>query len=140
MENILQISLLKQIFYAPTWKAALYIILAALFNFIAPIADFIILLTFLIIADFITGIWAAKKRNEAITSRGFRSTFLKVATYAICIVLLQYIKILMFSTLNFDVAYAVTLAAIIVELKSLLENAHTITGVDLWAVIKDKIK
>lgn len=139
MNKILQISILKQIFYAPTWKAGLFILLGALFNFIAPIADFLILLTFLIVADFITGVWAASKRKEAITSKGFRSTFLKVATYAICIFLLHYIKIIMFKTLDFDIAYVVTLAAIMVEIKSLSENIFVITGLDIWKIIKDKI-
>lgn len=139
MNNILQISILKQIFYAPTWKAGLFILLGAIFNFIAPIADFLILLSFLIVADFITGVWAARKRKEAITSKGFRSTFFKVATYAICIVFLHYIKITMFKSLNFDIAYVVTLAAILVEIKSLSENTLVITGFDFWKVIQDKI-
>jgi len=140
MNAILQINLIRQIIQAPTWKTGLYILLAAIFNFVAPIADFLILLSFLIIADFITGIWAALKRKEVITSKGFRSSFLKVATYAICIFFLHWIKIVMFAKLDFDVAYAVTLAAILVELKSLSENAFVITGFDFWQVIKDKLK
>ena len=139
MNKILQINIIKQIFYAPTWKAGLFILFGALFDFLLPIADFIILLTFLIIADFITGVWAASKRKEEITSKGFRSTFYKTATYAICIFFLHYIKIIMFSKLDFDIAYVVTLAAILVEIKSLSENAFVITGFDFWQVIKDKI-
>jgi phage-related holin len=140
MNNILQISLLKQIYHAPTWKAGLYIILAAAFNFILPIANFIILLSLLIVADFITGNWAAKKRNEIITSKGWRRTITKIATYAVSIFFVHYVKVVMFVKLDFDVAYAVTLACILIELKSLLENVNTITGMDIWQVIKDKLK
>lgn len=139
MSKILIINILKQIFYAPTWKAGLFILLGALFEFVLPIADSIILLTLLIIADFVLGVWAAKKRNEAITSRGFRSTLHKTATYAICIFFLHYIKVTMLTKIEFDFAYIITLAAILIELKSLSENAFVITGFDFWQVIKDKI-
>jgi phage-related holin len=131
------ISLLEKLINAPTWKAGLMLIFGTFAQFITPIGDFIFLIIFLITADLITGIWAAKKRGELINSSGFRRTFQKVVVYALCIIVAEYIRIVMFKDLQINVAYPIAILIVITEFKSISENALTITGIDIWAKIKD---
>ena len=129
-------TLIQKLLLAPSWKAALVLVFGSLFQFFAPISDFIFVIALLMVADLITGIQAAKKRGEAITSNGFRRTAVKILVYGLLIVICEKIKMTFFAELDLKVAYGVSLFIVWIELKSLSENIYTITGVNVW----DKIK
>lgn len=131
------INLIEKMLAASTGKAAFIILLSAIWQFIAPIGDFIFLIVFLLIADFITGIWAASKRGETINSKGFRRSFQKIVVYALSLIGAEYIRIIMFKELQLNVAYPIAMLIVITEFKSISENTLTITGVDIWERIKD---
>lgn len=133
------INLLEKMFSASTAKAAIIIALSAIWQFISPIGDFIFLIIFLLITDLITGIMAAKKRGEVITSSGFRRTFQKVVVYALSIIVAEYIRIVMFKDLQINVAFPIAIMIVITEFKSISENTLTITGVDIWEKLKEII-
>lgn len=131
------IHLIQKIVAAPSGKAALLLIFGTFWQFLSPIGDFIFLIIFLLIADLITGIMAAKKRGELISSSGFRRTFQKVVVYALSIIVAEYIRIVMFKDLQINVAYPIAILIVITEFKSISENTLTITGVNIWEKIKD---
>jgi len=129
-------ALLQKLLLAPSWKAAFYLIVGSVLQFFAPISDFILVIGLLMLADLITGIQAAQKRGEAITSNGFRRTAVKILIYALLIVICEKIKLTFFADLDLKVSYGVSLFIVMIELKSLSENIHTITGIDIWEKIK----
>jgi hypothetical protein len=85
----------------------------------------------LIFFDFITGMLAAKKRGEFITSAAMRRTISKLVVYQ-CSVISGFLveKYLLDQIL--PVAKLVAGVIGMVELKSVLENANTITGKDIF--------
>jgi hypothetical protein len=93
---------------------------------------------FLIMVDFLTGIWASYKRGEAITSHAMKQSVSKSVLYLGGILLLHIVERYMVP----DVPMVKTLTALIalVEVKSFFENVHSITGVDYWTMILDKIQ
>ena len=133
------ISLIEKLINAPTWKAGLMLIFSTFAQFFRPIGDFIFLIIFLIIGDFITGVWAAKKRGEIINSSGFRRTFQKVVVYAFSIILTEYISVVMLKDIEINISYPIAILIVITEFKSVSENVLTITGVDIWEKIKELI-
>lgn len=99
-----------------------------------PIKAVIITVGILIVADFIFGVWAAKKRGEKITSKRLRDTVTKMCVYQMA-VLTGFLG----ETYLLEGIVPVTklVAAIIgaVELKSLFENYAAISGVDFASII-----
>jgi len=130
-------SLLEKLINVPSWKVGLILIFGTFAQFLRPIGDFIFLIVFLIIADLITGIWAANKRGEIIVSSGFRRTFQKTVVYAMTIILAEYIKIVIFAEIDVNIAFPISVLIVITEFKSISENILTITGIDIWEKLKD---
>jgi hypothetical protein len=102
-----------------------------MFAILAPIHAVMAVVGILIAADFVTGIWAARKRSEKITSAAMRNTLTKMAIYQTAVVtgfLLGHF------IMDDVIPVAKLVAAVIgtVEFKSLLENANTILGVDIF--------
>ncbi len=62
----------------------LAITLASIF---APVKGIMISALVLILCDLVTGVWAAKKRGEHITSAGFQRTLVKLLVYEVAIAL-----------------------------------------------------
>jgi len=58
-----------------------------LFSFFLPIKHFLIFTIFVVFADTVTGIMAARKRNEPITSKGLYRTSQKVVVYFVGIMI-----------------------------------------------------
>ena len=104
----------------------------------APLKQVALTVLAIVALDLITGIWAAKKRGEDIMSSGLRRTISKLTIYLIAIgagfLVEQYL-----------IAHAIKLSELIggaigiVELKSILENANSISGKDLFQEILSKI-
>ena len=105
---------------------------------LAPIKMVMITVGFLILADLITGIWAAIKRGEEINSSAMRRTISKMFVYQITVIggflLETYI-------LSGSVPVSKIVAGVIgmVEFKSVLENSNVIVGDDVYAIILKKL-
>lgn len=104
----------------------------------APIKGAIVTVICLTIMDLITGIIAAKKRGEPLTSAGLARTVVKIAVYQVatlCAFLAQKYLIL-------DVMPICTLVTSLIgltELKSVLENLDSISGGSFFKVIISKL-
>lgn len=101
---------------------------------IAPILHFLIFTFVLTVLDFGTGVRAAQKRQEKITSKGFARTVEKLFFYMIAILLSHGMDFTFVKDLEVDFSFAWIVAGFIslTELKSNLENISSITGTDIW--------
>ena len=98
---------------------------------LAPIQAMIIATGVVIFADLFTGVWAAKKRNEKISSGGLRRTITKMFVFEAAIILGFIIeKYMMNNTLPISKLASGLIA--VVEAKSIMENLDTIYGQDLF--------
>lgn len=106
---------------------------------LAPIHAVMLAVLALILLDTITGIWAAIKRDEKVTSAALRRTISKIVIYQIAIVsgflLQQYI----FGSDTIPVVKLIASAIGVVECKSILENANYINQSPLFASIVSKL-
>ncbi len=98
----------------------------------------------LVLVDWGTGIWAAKKRGEKITSWGWRRTInAKIVPYQIGILCSHLVDINIFAgTLLEPIQLMKATAAFIAgaELKSIFENLGSISGLDFWSFLREKLK
>lgn len=121
-------SLYKHLLSLLTWLAAYF----------SPVLPFILLIGFFIVADTITGMIAAKYRNEAITSKKFRAIFSKYIVYGIAVLVAHVIQkqyapeFPALKLISGLVAYS--------ELMSIDENIKVITGLSLFKYFIKKIK
>jgi hypothetical protein len=105
---------------------------------LAPIKMVMITVGVLILVDLITGIWAALKRGEKVSSAAMRRTISKMFIYqmsVICGFLLEtYI-------LSGSIPVSKIVAGVIgmVEFKSVLENSNVIVGDDVFTMILKKL-
>jgi hypothetical protein len=111
-------------------KAGLVAILALL----APIHTLMAAVGFLILADFLTGIAAAHKRGEPITSKAMARTIYKCLAYQLAVISGFAMESLVPGGL--PIAKLCAGAIGLVEFASLTENVKTLTGVDLGAVLR----
>lgn len=113
-------------------------ILLASMAIFAPIKSAVIAVIVLTVADLITGIIAARKRGEQITSAGFARTIVKIAVYQVatlCAFLAQKYLVL-------DVMPICTLVTSLIgltELKSVLENLDSISGGSFFSALITKL-
>jgi hypothetical protein len=114
-----------------------YIIPAAV-ALLAPLKAVLISTVVVVAADLVLGVWAALKRGEALTSRKFRRTIVKIAIYESAIVLAWVVSHYMMDDL-FPLARVCSVAIGMVELKSCLENMSTISGQDVLRAVIDKL-
>jgi phage-related holin len=113
------------------------LLLASLLVF-APIKATLVTVMLFTLLDLITGVLAAHKRKEAITSSGFKRTVIKLLVY-LGVVMLGYLTE---QYLTGDIMPVVKILAGLVgltELKSILENTEELTGIPLLQVIIDKL-
>ena len=105
---------------------------------LAPIKMVLITVGFLVVTDLITGIWAALKRKEKISSAVMRRTISKMLVYQLTV-----ISGFMLETYILDGVLPVTkiVAGVIgmVEFKSILENANKIVGGDIFKAVLMKL-
>ena len=107
-------------------KAIASLVGAYLLLHVLPIAHFLVIGVVLVISDWFTGVWAAVKQKEKITSGGLRRTVEKAVMYTLAILLVLIVESAFFGT-----SYVVALVAMyisFVELFSNLENISSITG------------
>jgi phage-related holin len=99
--------------------------------FLLPIKMVILTAGILIFADLITGIFAAKKRGEKISSAGLSRTVAKLAVYQTVIVTGYMLQVNLLSNVV-PVINIVGGVIGMVEFKSIIENANTILGADIF--------
>lgn len=103
------------------------------FSFFLPIKHFLIFTIFVVFADTITGIFAAKKRNEKITSKGLYRTSQKVVVYFVGIMIFHGASVTF--ALPSQIVYSVSFLIAFTELYSISENIKSITGVNIGTII-----
>lgn len=118
-----------------TWYYNLIISICAIF---APIKALIFSVGFLIFADCLTGVWAAKKRKETISSAALRRTVSKMVIYQVALLSGFLVEHYMISDI-LPISKLVAGAIGMVEFKSVLENSTVITGQDLFKTLIKKL-
>jgi phage-related holin len=101
---------------------------------LSPIKGVIVVGILLIIIDLVSGIWAAKKRGEAITSAGFRRTVTKLFVFNTAIIMGFLVEKYMIGSI-FPVSKMVAGVIGLVEFKSILENLNSIYGINLFQTV-----
>ena len=104
-----------------------------LFSFFLPIKHFLIFTIFVVFADTVTGIIAAKKRGDKITSKGLYRTSQKVVVY-FCGIMIFHGASVTFG-LPSQIVYSVSFLIAFTELYSVSENIKSITGVNIGTII-----
>lgn len=109
----------------------------SIFAIFAPIKATLLTTAVLIGVDLITGVLAARKRGEKITSAGLRRTLSKVLTYEAALCLGFITETYLSDVLPFVKLVSAVIS--LVELKSVYENLNTISGQDLLSTVISKI-
>lgn len=114
--------------------------------FIMPLQSFLILSVSLVISDTFSGILAAKKRGEKITSRGFYRILEKITVYFAAILCAAGIQKAFIESTQLDwfqampLVYIVAGSIFLTEFLSLRENIESLTQVDILGGLKKNIK
>ena len=116
------------------WEKITYAICCGvLFSFFLPIKHFLIFTIFVVFADTVTGIMAARKRGEPITRKGLYRTSQKVVTY-FCGIMIFHGASITFQ-LPSQITYSVSFIIAATELFSISENIKSITGTNIGTII-----
>jgi uncharacterized membrane protein len=126
-------SIILKLFYQGYEFIAYSICCGVIFSFLLPIKHFLIFTIFVVFADTVTGIIAAKKRGEKITSKGLYRTSQKVVVY-FCGIMIFHGASVTFG-LPSQIVWSVSFLISFTELYSVSENIKSITGVNLKTVI-----
>lgn len=110
----------------------------ALLALFAPIKAAAIVALALVIADLITGVIAAYKRGEPITSTNLKRTVVKLFVYEAAILLAFLAQTYLTGTL-LPVCNLATSVVGLTEMKSVLENLESISGQNLFQVLITKV-
>jgi len=102
-------------------------------SFFIPIQGFLLFTVAVVFADTITGIKAARKEGQRISSKGLYRTTEKIVVYFVAILIFEGAK----NTFNipFPITYMVAMMISGTELFSVAENIKRITGVELGTLI-----
>lgn len=113
-------------------------VMILVFVILAPIQAVMLTIGFLIFVDLVSGIWAALKRREKITSAALRRTISKMFIYQFAIIsgFLIEQNILQGA---FPITKIVAGFMGIVELKSILENGNSILGQNIFKILIQKL-
>lgn len=115
------------------WK-----IILAIIAVLAPIHAVLLTVGLLIAADTVTGIWAAVKKGDKITSAKLRNTVSKSFVYTIMIIVSHFMEVHIMSDV-IPVAKIVATLISSVELLSLAENSNIILGQNIFSALIEKL-
>ncbi len=110
-------------------KWAIALVMSGL-SMLAPAANLMFAIGFLVVSDFVTGVLAARKREEAINSKKMRNSVTKGIGYMVAI-LVAYLMQKAFIK-DFEVMKIVAALIAFIELKSIDENLESLTGKSLF--------
>ena len=120
-------------------REKLYLFILSLLTVFTPLVPILFSVGFLILADFIVGIYRAKVKNETITSRKMSNTISKMVLYQIMIISLFILEtFLLDKILPLTKMAAVFIA--LVEVKSISESVEMITGVNIWKKVVEALR
>ena len=102
-------------------------------SFFIPIKGFLLFTVFVVFADTITGIKAAKKEGQKISSKGLYRTTEKIVVYFVAILIFEGAKNTF--SIPMPITYMVAMMISATELFSVAENIKRITGVELGTLI-----
>jgi hypothetical protein len=119
----------------PTYFQPLAVSLLSVF---APIKAMLLVTGFLIFTDLISGILAARKRGEKISSAGLRRTITKCLVYNLAILSGFLVEQYMLESV-FPISKLIAGIISLVELKSILENLNTINGSDIFKTVLSQL-
>jgi uncharacterized membrane protein len=117
------------------WARAIAVAGLALLMPIGPIIGVAVLLIF---ADLFTGVWAARKRGERISSAALGRTVSKLVVYLTAIITSYLVEHVMLQD-TLPISKLAGSAIGLVEMKSLIENFTVILGKDLFRAILAKL-
>lgn len=106
--------------------------------FFTPIVGVIGAIGFLLIMDFISGIWSAKVKKEQVSSRKAGRTLKKLIFYNIAIITGHACSLYVTDLIPW--VEVISGLVVLIEFGSLLENISVITGVKLWTYVRYYIK
>jgi phage-related holin len=109
---------------------SLDVIIIYLVTYFSPTFSVLMGISFLVLIDFVTGMVAAHKRGEAITSRKMRATITKGMGYMFAILAAHVFQKHFLP--NIEVMKIVSGLIAFIELKSLDENLKDMTGKSLF--------
>lgn len=118
-------------------KKYLALLIPYLTFFFSPILLILFTTGALVMTDLFTGVYAAKKRGEVIHSKKMARSVSKIIFYFIAIILSRLMEIAFFPSIPIANITAGYIA--LIEFKSNIENISTITGLDIWKAIINKI-
>lgn len=109
--------------------------IAGTIGFFEPLWVLILWFLIFVCCDAITGISAAIKERQIITSNKLQKTIIKLMMYSMTIILLHSID--SFMIIRIDIGLARICAAVIcgIELYSILENCYRITGNRIFKIL-----
>ena len=107
--------------------------------FLTPIHPLLYTIYILLMFDLITGITKALRIKDPITSKRLRDSVIKFVFYSIAVYIAFQVDITLFSAAALYLSKLVGGYIILIEFQSNIENISTITGIDLWMMIKDKV-
>lgn len=119
------------------WIGVAFTMFSWISSFIMSVATFLSFTLVIVLVDLYTGRMAAKHRGEAIKSSGYRQSVKKYVLYMLGI-LISELFIRVFS-LPIPLTYMVAGVVALTEIKSIFENIETVTGVDLWGYVGEKL-
>ena len=120
------------------FKKQLFIILYWIAIYFYPAGQFVLLVGFFIIADTITGLVAANKRGEAITSKRGSDVIRKFLVYGCGVIVAHVIQREFVS--DFPCMKIISGLIAFNELKSIDENIKSISGFSLFEFFIKKLK
>jgi len=126
-------SIILKLFYQGYEFIAFYLCCGFVASFFIPIKGFLLFVIFVVFSDTFTGILAAKKRKETITSKGLYRTSQKILTY-FCGIMIFHGASITFG-LPSQIVYSVSFLISFTELYSISENIKSITGVNIGTLV-----
>lgn len=106
--------------------------------FFMPISGVLLMVSAMVLLDFITGIMKVKKRKQRTTSAGYKRTVLKWASYMLVVMIAHGIETAI--ELPVDVSALVLTGLCYVELKSIDENWEEVYGYSIFKKVINLIK
>ena len=111
-------------------------LVVSLISVLAPIKAVLLVTGYLIMADLVSGILAAKKRGDSITSSGIRRTVVKFLVYNLAILTAFLIETYLVANV-FPMAKIVSSIIGVTEGVSIFENLNTINGSNIFKKVLD---
>jgi phage-related holin len=106
--------------------------------YLVPTYEMISVIQFLLIIDFVTGIWKSLKINQPITSKRMADSITKVVLYALGVIVMYVLQ----HHIAKDLVNIMFLFAALIctrETKSIVENIELITNTKIWFFIKEQV-